>query len=177
MIIIFTGEGKGKTSAAFGTVLRMLGANNTVAIIQVLKTDNSGETKLLKNFIKNKIEPFCSKLSIKTIGRRRLINPRKIFKTDKKLIEKALNLVDLKINEKPALLILDEILVAHKFNMIKEEAILEIIKRCRQRKIHLILTGRGSTSKINELADLVTNMQNIKHPYNQGIPAIKGIDY
>ncbi|MBU0975698.1 MAG: cob(I)yrinic acid a,c-diamide adenosyltransferase [Patescibacteria group bacterium] len=177
MIAVFTGEGKGKTSAALGTAIRMLGYGKKVSLIQVLKTRNSNEVKLFDKLIKQKVAPFWQKLTVASFGKRKFIDPKRIRNEDKKLILDVLDLIENTIMDKPSLIILDEILVALLFGMIEEKEVIMIMKKCKQEGIHLILTGRGATPQIIELADLVTDMQNVKHPYDLGISALKGIDY
>jgi cob(I)alamin adenosyltransferase len=174
MIHIFTGNGKGKTTAAFGTALRALWCNKKVQIIQFLKTGNSSEILLLKN---SKDPLIKNNLTIYSYGLKKLINPKDIKRNEIDRIDKGLKKVDSCIKSQPFLLILDEFLILLKFKFIKEEKVIKIIQKCNKGSIHLVLTGRGTTKKIIENADLVTKMQNIKHPYDQNIFATKGLDY
>ena len=172
MIIIFTGDGKGKTSAAITTVLRSLAADKAVSLIQFLKTGFSGEIEVL-----NKLKSHTYKnISIQSFGSRKLVDPKNLQKDDFDLFNEALIATNHSIATKPFLLVLDEILVALKFKLINEEDLIKIISTCKEKNIHLILTGRGATKKITAEADLVTEMKKIKHPFDQGKKAIKGID-
>ncbi len=173
MIIIFTGNGKGKTTAAMGTALRSLSANKVVTIIQFLKLASSGEIKFLSKII----DKLDSKLTIRCFGIKSFINPNAVKESDKKRIDKALNYTQNIISKKPYLLILDEILIALKFGLLKEEILLQIIDDCNNKKIHLILTGRYASKNLINKADLVTEMKKIKHPYDKKIKAIEGIDF
>ncbi len=170
MIMIFTGDGKGKTSAAIGTSLRALGNHKKVVLIQFLKKGDSSEIKFLKrNSSKN--------LVIKSFGKTKLTNPKNLTKEDFSIAKKAINFTNESVSQKPFLLILDEILIALKFGLIQEIDIIKIIEKCKLDNIHIILTGRGATKKLIDNADLVTGMKCIKHPFDIGAKAIKGIDF
>lgn len=170
MIMIFTGNGKGKTTAAIGTSLRALGNYKKVIIVQFLKKGDSSEIKFLKGInIKN--------LLIKSFGKARLTDPKNLTKEDFSIARNAINFTIQSVSQKPFLLILDEILIALKFGLIQEKDIMNIIEKCRSDKIHLILTGRGATKKLIDNADLVTDMKCIKHPFEKNKRAILGIDY
>jgi cob(I)alamin adenosyltransferase len=185
MIIILTGRGKGKTSAAMGTALRAIYNKRKVIIIQFLKTDSSSEIKLFRKFqtmkqpacVPSTSAGRCDNVTIKSFGKKTLTNPKELTKKDFDLITKSLKFVEKSISQKPFLIILDEILVALKFKLIKESEILKIIKQCKKENIHLILTGRGATKELIKKADLVTEMRKIKHPFDEGVEAIKGLDY
>lgn len=169
MIMIFTGNGKGKTTAAIGTSLRALGNLQSATIIQSLKTGKSSEIKFLEKNTKH--------LIVKSFGKSKLTDPKNLTKEDYALAQEALNYTKKSVLEKPFLLILDEILVALKFGLIQEVDIIKIIDKCKSKKIHLLLTGRGATKSLIKKADLVTEMRCIKHPFEKGMKAVKGIDY
>jgi cob(I)alamin adenosyltransferase len=183
MIIIFTGNGKGKTSAAIGTVLRAIYRKKKVVIVQFLKTSSSGEIRLLKDLTIQPLVPRSfseegsNHLTIYSFGKKTFTNPKKLTEKDQQIINKSLQITNKVIASKPFLLIMDEILIALKFKLISEKQILEIIDDCKKKDIHLILTGRGATKKLIEAADLVTEMKKIKHPFDKGIEAIEGVDF
>ncbi len=171
MVIIFYGNGKGKTSSAIGTVIRALSYGKKVSIIQFLKPGNSGEIKFLKSLkVKNK-------LNIKSFGKKTFTNPNKLTNYDFRLVKKAINYTKSEISKKLFLLILDEILIALRFKLIDEKRILNIIESAKRNKIHLILTGAYITKTLVQNADIVTQMKNVKHAYYQGLSAIKGLDF
>lgn len=175
MIIVFTGNGKGKTSAAAGTLLRALNNNKTVHLIQFLKDGNSGEIRLLKKLLKNGLFPEL--LSIKCFGKKQFTDPKSLKKIDYELADRGLKAVNKAIEKRPFLIILDEILVAENFGLLKSEDVLSIISICKESGIHLILTGRGANDNIIKESDLVSTIRNTKHPFDTDIKAIKGIDY
>jgi len=176
MILVFTGDGKGKTSAAIGTILRSLNSKKDVALIQVLKTGRSGEIRTLKKLQEISIEPF-NLLTIRSFGKQDFTHPEKKTLEDRTIINKAQKYISEQIDKKPFLLVLDEILVALSFQLIQETYILNLIAQCRDQKIHLLMTGRGVTQTIIQRSDLVTDMKKIKHPFDDGVQGLKGIDF
>ncbi len=170
LIIVLTGNGKGKTTSALGMALRTLGHNHQVAIVQFIKGGwEPGEARALK--------VFGSKLKWHALGEGFTWETQDREK-DKELInkswDKAVNYLK-NINYK--LIILDEVIVAVKLGYISEESLISAIKK-RPELTHVILTGRGATEKIIKEADLVTEMRLTKHPFReQGVKAQKGIEY
>ena len=168
LILIYTGNGKGKTTAALGLALRSLRDNKKVILVQFIKSQNgSGEMGLKK---------FLPQLSIRCFGNG-FVNQKLRNKEINKLKgqnKKALNFIE-KIIKKYNIIILDEIFVAYNLKLIKLSEIINIIK-LNKNKI-LVLTGRGCPKSLYKFADLITEMKEIKHPYKKGILAIKGVDY
>ena len=169
VVHVYTGNGKGKTTAALGLGLRAIGHGLKVYMIQFMKGGfNYGEyrsVKLLPNF---KIVQF---------GRPELVNPSNPTEEDVKAVREALNHArEIIMSGEYDVVILDEINVAIDFKLIDVQDVLELIKN-KPKHVELILTGRYAPSEIIKAADLVTFMREIKHPYRQGLPARKGIDY
>ena len=162
-IIVFTGDGKGKTTAAIGTAIRAIGYGKKVVMIQFLKKGEYGEIRF-----KNK------DFKIYQFGRREfVIEP---MQEDYYLAEKAIKFAEeILIEEKPFLLILDEVNVALSMELIKEKDLLSLLKK--RKDSHIILTGRNASKNIIKIADLVTEMKKIKHYYDTGIKAIEGLEY
>lgn len=168
MIQVYTGEGKGKTTAALGLSLRALGQGKKVCLIQFMKKGDFGEIKALKKF-KN--------ITVKQFGRRSLVNFRRPGVKDLKLARQALVFAGQALKEKKNnLVILDEGNTAVKFKLITPAEILNLLKLAPL-SIEIVLTGRGAHAKIVKRADLVTEMKAIKHYYNRGVKARKGIEY
>ena len=176
MIIVFTGNGKGKTSAAMGTVMRSLGYRKDVVIIQFLKTGDSNEIKFLKNISKENKE-VNEGLIIKCFGKKDLTNPKMLVKKDFELAKKALEAAKAALEKKPFLLVLDEVLVALDFKLIETSEVSSIIENCKKNKINLVMTGRNAQKSIIERADIVTDMRSMKHHYEGGKKAYEGIDF
>ncbi len=166
---VYTGNGKGKTTAALGLALRALGWNKKVCMIQFIKGGKQlGEIKITKNQI--------SQLSIHQFSKSDKIILRPT-KKDKVVVQKTFKFAQKIINsDKYDIVILDEINPAIKLKLIDVDEILKIIKQ-KPKNLELILTGRNADKKIIAASDLVTEMKLIKHPYYKKIPARKGIEY
>lgn len=174
LLMVHTGEGKGKTTAALGLALRAFGAGLKVLILQFIKGGQTyGELNAIK--LLEKISDTEGKIKIKQCGLGFTKNGD--FSEHKKFAEETLRLTEKEmLSGEWDLIILDEINYAVKFNLISESEILNLIKK-RPQKIHLLLTGRDASQKIIELADLVTEMNLIKHPFQKGIKAQRGIEF
>lgn len=167
LVQVYTGDGKGKTTASLGLAFRALGHNFKIYVIQFMKGKiNYGEL-LSAEKIPN--------ITIKQFGRPDFVNKKNPAQVDIEFAKKALEHAQLKINEVD-ILILDEINVALDYKLIKLEDVLELIKN-KPNNLELVLTGRYAPKEILEIADLVTEMKEIKHPYQNGIQARKGIEY
>jgi len=170
LVIIHTGAGKGKTTAAFGSALRALGQGFRVLILQFLKgRENIGELKALSH--------IDLPLEIRQFGRAVFFKSRACETIDIYLAAKGLaEFCEAMANGRYDLIVLDEIIVAIHFGLLDLEDVKKAIAQ-KPPELHLILTGRNATADLIGMADLVTEMMEIKHPYNQGINAQKGIEY
>ena len=170
LIIITTGDGKGKTTAALGMGLRTIGHNHKIAIIQFIKGGwEPGEALALKTFgEKIKFHACGEGFTWETQDRNKDINLGKLSWL------KALEYIK---DPKYKLIILDEIIVAIKLKYIDQEEIIKGIN-LRPHLTHVVLTGRGASKQLIEAADLVTEMKLIHHPFReQGVKAQEGIEY
>jgi cob(I)alamin adenosyltransferase len=173
LILINTGSGKGKTTAAIGCALRSAGHRQKVLILQYIKgTMTTGEIKSIEH-LKPYIEIFqIGKGFIKYKDGKPLITEE-----DKKDAEQAYEFSIKKIeNGIYDLIVLDEIINLLNFGLITFEEIKKIIA-CRPEGSSVILTGSNAPAELIELADTVTEMKEIKHAFNKGINAKKGIEY
>ena len=170
LILLYTGNGKGKTTAALGQVLRAAGHGFKVAIVQFIKNmKNTGEIKAAKKI-------FADHLEIYPMGSG--------FTWDAKdteelrlAAEKGWNLAREKIESgQYCMVILDELTYALNYGLLDQDEILTFLKN-KPEKLHVIITGRDASDKLIDLADLVTEMKEIKHPYQKGIKATKGIEF
>ena len=171
LLIVFTGNGKGKTTASLGMVLRAIGHGYKVAIIQFIKGGwTTGEEKALKI--------LSSNISWHSLGEGFTWETQDRIR-DEKLVQEAWHLAKKYIlNESYKLIILDEINVATKLGYLASEEILTFLKSLNNRKNHVVLTGRGASDSIINYADLVTEMKLIRHPFkDQGIKAQKCIEF
>ena len=167
LIHVYTGNGKGKTSTALGLTLRAIGCDLKVVFIQFMKFDRCCEhTSLERLGVKYRL-----------FGRDGFVYRSNILEEDKKLAREGLMFARECIDSREYdVVILDEVLVALDFGLIDEEPLMDLLKN-HSSEIEMILTGRGARQKIIEIADLVTEMKEIKHPYKKGISARKGIDF
>jgi len=166
-IQVYTGKGKGKTTAALGLALRAAGAGLKVYIGQFIKKGCYSEVKALKKYRKNiKIEQF---------GRGCFIR-KKPNEKDIALAKRGLNIIrEIIAANKYDLVILDEINVALYFNLVSVKDVQNVLKN-KPKNIELILTGRKAPKEILKCADLITEMQEIKHYYCRGVSNRIGID-
>ena len=171
LLIVFTGNGKGKTTSSLGMALRTIGHGYKVAIIQFIKGGwTTGEEKALKN--------LSSNISWHALGEGFTWETQDRIR-DEKLVKEAWQVAKKFIkNESYKLVILDEINIATKLGYLCPEEIITFIKSLNNRKNHIVLTGRGASQSIINNADLVTEMKLIKHPFKeQGIKAQKCIEF
>lgn len=167
LVQIYTGNGKGKTTAALGLALRAAGAGLKIYILQFIKGKSYGELKALKSIRNIKIEQCGRGCFIK----------KKLEKKDIDYAEKGLDKAEKAImSGKYGVVILDEANIALHFGLISVKDILGIIKN-KPRNIELVLTGRNCPKILLKHADLVTDIREIKHPYQKGIKARQGIEY
>ena len=171
LLIVFTGNGKGKTTASLGMALRTIGHGYKVAIIQFIKGGwTTGEEKALKNLSSSiSWHSLVEGFTWETQDRIR----------DEKLVQEAWQLAKKYIqNESYKLIILDEINIATKLGYLAPEEIITFLKSLNNRKNHIVLTGRGASDSIINYADLVTEMKLIRHPFKeQGIKAQKCVEF
>lgn len=194
LIYAFTGDGKGKTSAGLGVAVRALLNGEKVVWIAFYKQETWGlsEAKLQDKF---------PNLEMKFVGRGfRIANGQQLVANGKTKIAKVaggagvvvdtateeehklavhdgLGLVAEKLQQKPFLLVMDEVLNALSEGLIESRAVAEILKH--RGGTHIVLTGRANkrTSRLLQGADLVTECKKIKHPYDKGSLAVKGLDF
>jgi len=174
LVQVYTGDGKGKTTAAFGLVWRMLGRGGKVYICQFLKPSGrvTGESILASQ--------FASQLTFEQVEQDwNLYNsendPQQRESMESAIAQKLEQINQIARAGKYDLMILDELVVC----LEKKLACWENVKRIldeRAEHVELVLTGRGASDDLIESADLVTQMEEIKHPYQQGIPARRGIE-
>ncbi len=167
-IQIYTGNGKGKTTAALGLALRAVGAGKKVLLIQFLKDSQSSEIKAIK-----KIKNF----EVKSFGKKGFVNKSNLTRNDFNLAQQGFIFFRKAIESKKYdLIILDEINVAVNFGLVKVDDLVNLLKRIPL-KIEVILTGRRALKRLIQIADLVSEIKEIKHYLKKGIKARKGIEY
>jgi len=169
MIQIYTGNGKGKTTAALGLALRALGAGKNICVIQFLKTENTCEFKCIKKNL-----PM---IKIKCFGSGKFINKNNISQKEKGIARKAfLETKKAFESNKYDLLVLDELNLAIYFRLIELNEIIGLLEN-KPKKLEVVITGRYAPKELLKKADLVTEMKEKKHYFKKGIKARKGIEY
>jgi len=172
LLIVYTGPGKGKTTCALGTAFRAVGQDLKVLMVQFIKGSwHYGELDAAKMLGHGKFE-------IRPMGRGFVkIGGAETDPTDIKLAQECWQVGrDAIYSGKYDLVILDEINYTISYKMLDAEEVVEALKN-RPERVHVICTGRNAHSQLVELADLVTEMREVKHPYTKGILAQRGIDY
>lgn len=166
--MVITGNGKGKTTAAFGAALRALGHGFSVAVVQFMKGRIYGELDTLRSLPRVEVWQF---------GRNAFVDPKDPDPRDRELarngLEKAWEIVR---GGRHDLLILDEVNVVSDFGLVPLEEVLTLC-RSRPRWMDLICTGRGAPAALVQLADTVSEVREIKHHYRKGIESRAGMEY
>jgi len=172
LVIVYTGKGKGKTTAALGMALRAIGYDYKVCMIQFIKGSwHYGEMTSSK-----RLEP---EFELTAVGKGfvGIMDDKSPMEDHKKIAAEALAIAKEKIaSEKYNIVILDEINYAVNLGLVKIDDVLKLIQ-IKPANVNLVLTGNHVKDEIIELADLVTEMREIKHPFKSGIRAKKGIDF
>jgi cob(I)alamin adenosyltransferase len=169
LVQIFTGDGKGKTTAAIGAVIRALGHGLRVYVAFFMKGDYPyGERSILSQL---------PNVTIANFGSRGFIDPANIKPEEKEQAKRALAAArEAMLSGSYDLVVLDEVNLAAAWNLVELDEVLKLIED-KPPGVELILTGRRADSKLVKAADLVTEMLKIKHPYDEGVAAREGIEY
>lgn len=169
MLQVYTGTGKGKTTAALGVVLRGAGYGLKTLMLSFLKDDPEyGEAKaahLIPGFV------------LKQVGRDAFVNFHNPDPVDLKMCRDGWELAKQAISEKAAdIIILDELNIVLATKMLPVDEVAEFLSQNKD-KTEIILTGRGAPQEIIKIADLVTDMQEVKHYFHKGVSSRSGIDH
>jgi len=167
-IHVYTGDGKGKTTASFGLALRAVGNELKVLVIQFMKgPEMTGERRAARHLFGMEVRPM---------GRDGLLHPGDIMERDRTLATEALETAVSEMTEgRWDMLILDELNTACALGLVPVERVLQVMD-LKPDGLELILTGRGAPEEIVEKADLVTEMREVKHYYQQGVQAREGVE-
>lgn len=169
LVMVYTGDGKGKTTAAMGLVLRAVGHDQRVLVVQFMKGQPSGEISALQRFMPQ-VEVWRS-------GRESFVDPDHPDQEDVELARETIEQVGQSmISGKYDLVILDELNVVVDYGLVPETLVVDLVKS-KPPAVTLVLTGRGASPRILEMADLVSEIREIKHHWRQGIPAQSGIEF
>ena len=167
-IQVYTGKGKGKTTAALGLAFRALGHGLKIYIGQFMKGQPYGEL--------NSAKKFKDQITIEQFGQPSFVHVEKASLKDIQLAQDGLKrLEELILSENYDLVVMDEINVAIYFKLISVSDVLQVLEK-KPPQIEIICTGRNAPNELLERADLVTEMKEIKHYFNTGTAARKGIE-
>jgi len=169
LVQVYTGNGKGKTSAAFGLALRASGRGLKVYVIQFIKGGfDYGELYVIDRL---------PNVTLRAFGRGKFITAKAPDKEDVMLAQQALRLAEEVVpSGEYDIVVLDEVNVALNLKLVSIDEVLGLIKS-KPSHVELVLTGRNAPEQIIEVADLVTEMREVKHPFNKGFAARKGIEF
>jgi len=169
LVLVHTGNGKGKSSSAFGVIARALGWGQKVAVVQFIKGNwKTGEREFFKR--------FPDELHWHTMGDGFTWNTQDKEQDTKAAVAGFAKATELMVSGAYDLVVLDELNIALRYEYLGIDVVIDTIAG-RSQRTSVIATGRDAHPKLIELADLVSEMQEIKHPFKAGIKAKQGIDY
>ena len=172
MIHLYTGEGKGKTTAAVGLAVRHLGSGGTLAFVQFLKSSPSGEIAVLESLpratvLRNREQHgFAIHMSDE--------QKRRVTAAHNENLSKAQEMVR---HGSISMLVLDELCAAYALQLIDRDAVDALIESAKEADIELVITGRDPAPGFVDAADYITEMRPLRHPYEKGVPARRGVEY
>ncbi len=168
-IHIYCGDGKGKTTASVGLAVRALGSGYHIIFVQFLKGSDSGELEVFRSL--DNVEIIRSEVPMKFTY---LMNEEELEECkerNKQIFEQA---ISRELTDK-TLLVLDEVIGTMENKLLSKEVVMEFLHS--QPDCEVVMTGRGPSKEVIDIADYVTEMKKIKHPYDRGEMARKGIEY
>ncbi|MEH6402153.1 MAG: cob(I)yrinic acid a,c-diamide adenosyltransferase [Sneathiella sp.] len=174
LLIVHTGKGKGKSTAAFGLAARAIGNDMKVGVVQYVKGKwETGERKVLEAFPDNiEIHTMGEGFTWETQDRERDIRAAEnAWEKSKEMIEACRG-----ENPKYDMIVLDELNIVLRYDSIDLGEVVEFLKN-KPEKLHVVVTGRNAKEELIEIADLVTEMTQIKHPFRSGVKAQVGIEF
>ncbi len=167
-IIIHTGDGKGKTTAALGTVFRALGHGQKVCVIQFIKGQGKYGERILAEKLENLDWHICGK---------GFVFKKENVEEDRKIAEEGFRLAaEIIASDRYDLVVLDELTYLPALDFLAAEKIVETL-RTKPERLNIIITGRKASPELVEIADTVSEVRVVKHAYQQGIKAQKGIEF
>jgi cob(I)alamin adenosyltransferase len=168
LVQVYTGDGKGKTTAALGLALRAVGHGYRVLIVQFMKTGEPyGESRSFHHL---------PGLELRSFARSCLINADHPEPEDFRFAEEALQFVkERTMSREYDMVILDEVSIAVKWGLIDPKRVVDLVKE-RPEGVEMVLTGRYAPQEFLDVADLITEMRNVRHPYQRGVLSRQGID-
>lgn len=169
LVLVYTGNGKGKTTAALGLSMRALGHNQTVGFLQFMKGS--------KNYGEVKIASVLPNFTLVQSGQESFVSYENPDPVDIRMAQEGYELAEKWFQEgKFDLIVLDEILVAAAFKLISVAQVLALVRK-KPDQLNLVLTGRYAAPEIMAIADTVTEMTEKSHAYHQGVEAKAGMEF
>ena len=167
MLVLYTGDGKGKTSAAVGAAVRAAGRNQKILFLQFVKgKEDSGEVKILSGLENVAYNKFGAGFITE-----------KNIKEHKEQAKKGWNYFKEKAeSDEFEFLILDELNIALYYDLLPLEEVTLFLKSIKDRNI-VVITGRNAPAELIKIADIVTDMVKVKHIFDKGVKAVEGLDY
>ena len=173
LIHIYTGDGKGKTTAAVGLAIRCAGSGGKVVFCQFLKDNRSSELNILTALPHIELVQAPQSFGFyKNLNDEQRAAARQTYsQLLRQAIRAAVN------SENPArLLVLDEAVAAYNHQLLEQELLLDFLQNTKPAALEVVLTGREPAAELAALADYISNIQKIKHPFDQGVKARRGIE-
>lgn len=168
LVQVYTGDGKGKTTAAFGLAMRAAGNGLKVVVIQFLKPDGDYGEQISARRLGIELVP---------VGKDHMHGLKTDAETEGELTAEGMRIAaDALTSGGYDLVILDELNNSLRFGLVTPQEVIDMLER-RSPETEVVLTGRGAPDEIVEYADLVTEMRLVKHPMDRGIPARRGVEY
>jgi len=170
LILLYTGNGKGKTTAALGQALRAAGHGFNITIIQFIKNQqHTGEIKAAKEILADHLEIHPMGTGFTWDAK----DPEEVRQAALQGWELARQKI---AGGRYKMVILDELTYTLNYGLVDEDEVLNFLKE-KPAGVHIVITGRDASDRLIDIADLVTEMQEIKHPYQNGGKAVKGIEF
>ncbi|MAZ15122.1 MAG: cob(I)yrinic acid a,c-diamide adenosyltransferase [Ahrensia sp.] len=171
LVIVHTGKGKGKSTAAFGMIFRHIAHGRKCAVVQFIK---GGMATGERNLIQERFSDICSFYTMGEGFTWETQNKERDIEMAKAAWEKAKELIR---DETNTMVLLDEINIAIRYDYVDAHEVVEFLKAEKPEMTHVVLTGRNASEDLIEAADLVTEMELVKHPFRSGIKAQIGVEY
>ena len=172
MIHVYTGDGKGKTTAALGLAMRAHGSGLSVLLVQFLKSAYTGEIESIKR-LGDGIELMRGKSADKFIFQMSEEEKAACMKETCELFHEAINSI---AKKEVDVLVLDEVFAAINTGMLNADEALSFL-RAKPKELEVVMTGRDAGDAFTEAADYVMDIKSVKHPFDKGIPARKGVEF
>ena len=174
LIQIYCGDGKGKTTAAIGQAVRSAGAGLSVIFSRFLKTEDSGELAILKEVPGITMVP-CRK-SFGFFFQMTEAEKQEAAQVYQEVLDRAVSLASEAAGEGDTLLVMDEIIATYRYGLVDREKLTAFL-RDKPENLEVVMTGRDPAQELVSLADYVSEIKKIKHPFDRGLCARRGIEF